>query len=139
MNEPSKNWPGFKYEPVPGLSERHVARFLRTQRKNMRRVFAAKGAMDLAAQLDALRRDPTRDGTQKNQAFQRILNEHITRATPQPAAKADDPQAEGHAGLGLHVPGTTGQPDQGAGTDTGGGVLGLAERDQPATEPVIEE
>src|SRR6266853_1203440 len=75
-------WVGFGYAPVRGLVDRKIARFLRTQRKNMRRFFQERGHLDLYAQLDSLRKDPTRTFMQKNTTFQRILNEHIARTVP---------------------------------------------------------
>lgn len=75
-------WAGFRYAPVRGLVDRQIARFLRTQRKNMRRFFLERGHLDLFAQLDELRKEPHRDFRQKNVTFQRILNEHIARSVP---------------------------------------------------------
>jgi len=80
-------WAGFGYEPVRGLVDHHVARFLRTQRKNMRRFFQERGHLDLFAQLDELCKDPTRNFMSKNTGFQRILNEYIARTAP-PVAEA---------------------------------------------------
>lgn len=74
-------WAGFGYAPVRGLVDRHVSRFLRAQRKNMRRLFQERGHYDLFAQMEEIRRDPTRGFMQKNQSFQRIMNEHIARSS----------------------------------------------------------
>jgi hypothetical protein len=69
----TKPWTGFDYAPVRGLVDKQVARFLRAQRKNMRRFFLERGHMDLYAQLDELRRQPHRNFQQKNTTFQRIF------------------------------------------------------------------
>ena len=88
-------WAGFGYAPVRGLVDRHVARFLRTQRKTMRRFFQERGHLDLFAQLDDLRKNSARDFRSKNTTFQRILNEYISRANPVPVQTAAvDPIAE---------------------------------------------
>jgi hypothetical protein len=73
-------WAGFKYQPIPALVNRHVARFLRTQRKNIRRFFAERGHVDLYGQLEELRKNPKLDFRAKNRIFQRVLNEHIKRS-----------------------------------------------------------
>lgn len=79
---PQVPWAGFGYRPVRGLVDRHIARFLRTQRKNMRRFFAERGHLDLFSQLDELRKNSRADFRRKNEIFQRILNEHIARTVP---------------------------------------------------------
>lgn len=81
-SEPQKKWSGFGYEPVPGLINRHISRYLRTQRRNMRRFFVERGLLELAMRLDSLRKQSNRNFVQKNRAFQRILNEYIKLATP---------------------------------------------------------
>jgi hypothetical protein len=88
-------WAGLKYEPVRSLVDKQVARFLRAQRKNMRRFFLERGHLDLYAQLEELRRQPNRNFRQKNESFQRILNEHIARTSPPPASEAAPEAAVG--------------------------------------------
>jgi hypothetical protein len=68
-------WPGFKYEQVPGLANRLIARYLRTQRKNMRRFFEERGLFALADRMRQIRN--SRQGTiAKNRYFQEVLNEY---------------------------------------------------------------
>jgi tRNA(Ile2) C34 agmatinyltransferase TiaS len=38
-----KRWAELGYEQVPGLANRHISRYLRTQRKNMLRFFQERG------------------------------------------------------------------------------------------------
>jgi hypothetical protein len=132
-------WPGFKYVPVRGLMDRHISRWLRTQRKNMRGFFASQGLTDLVLRMDAIKRSNA-GMMEKNRRFQEILNEYSRRATPQPAAQTADPQAEGSPGVAVHAPGaaTGAEPVVGAGSgpDAGSGVPGVAGGTE---ESVIEE
>jgi hypothetical protein len=135
-------WKGFKYQPVRGLVDRHVARFLRTQRKNMRRFFLERGHLDLYAQLTDLRKQSNRNFIQKNQSFQRILNEHIARSQPAaPAAEAADTGAQKLPGvpeLDVRDPGSAvAVPGANDGGDAVRGVAELASDD--VNGPVIEE
>lgn len=148
-------WAGFGYAPVRDLSYRHVARFLRTQRKNVRRFFQEQGHLDLFAQMDELRKDSTRNFVQKNTTFQKILNEHISRSAPPAmapkAAHADAAEAahlevSPDANLGVQDPvgGQLEGPDLGLGAsgirpDDRNSVPGLASQDVADTGLVIEE
>lgn len=137
-------WSGFKYEPVRGLIDRKISRFLRAQRKNMRRIFQERGHLDLFAQMDELRKDSTKNFQQKNTTFQRIMNEHIARSVPDaaaateaaPAAPVGDVVVRGDATAADAAPSLVG--GSGNGEDDGGGLPQLA---QPGAVdgPVIEE
>src|SRR5271166_396536 len=81
MTEPQKRWPGFNYEPVPGLMNRHISRYLRTQRKNMPRFFQERGLFVLADRMSQIRK--SRQGMMaKNRYFQEVLNEYSKLVTP---------------------------------------------------------
>ena len=74
-------WPSFGYEPVPGLANRHISRYLRTQRKNMRRFFAERGLYVLLDRMDQIRN--SRQGMlAKNRMFQEVLNSYAKLTTP---------------------------------------------------------
>ena len=81
MTEPQKRWAGFNYEQVPGLANRLIARYLRTQRKNMRRLFAERGMYVLLDRMDQIRK--SRQGMMaKNRMFQQVLNDYAKLANP---------------------------------------------------------
>lgn len=81
MTEPQARWTGFKYEQVPGLANRLIARYLRTQRKNMRRFFQDRGLFALADRMNQIRN--SRQGMlAKNRMFQAVLNEYAKLTTP---------------------------------------------------------
>lgn len=71
------SWEGFKYEPVRGLIERVQRRILRTQRKNMLRMFINKGLLDLVARTKTLRDNSSLWCGRKIAQFQRIHNDYI--------------------------------------------------------------
>ncbi len=128
-------WPGFKYEQVHTLANRYIARYLRTQRKNMRAFFAQRGLTGLALQMDNIRNANT-TMMEKNRRFQRVLNDYaeLARAgsSTQPATEAAHQQDA--AGAVLDVPGAgpvlVGAADAGGpGEDAGAGVQGLAASD----------
>lgn len=79
MNAPAR-WPGMGYEPVLGLANRHISRYLRTQRKNMRRLFEERGLWVLADRMHQIRR--SRQGMlAKNRMFQKVLDEYAALTT----------------------------------------------------------
>lgn len=125
-------WAGFKYEPVRGLIDRKISRFLRAQRKNMRRIFQERGHLDLFAQMDELRKHSGMNFRLKNEAFQRIMNEHIARSVPDaaatteaaPAAPVGDVVVRGDAAVPVAAPPLVG--GSGNGADDGGGIQELA-------------
>jgi hypothetical protein len=135
MTEPQQEkprWPGFKYEPVRGLMGRHISRYLRIQRKNMRRFFMERGMFDLSELLNVIRKDSAMGMLERNRKFQEILNEYSQRTAPQPATKADDLEATGNADVDL----PTEAGAVGVGSDTGDGVPEMANTDSGF---VIEE
>lgn len=85
--ESQQHWPGFKYEQVRGLVDRHIARYLRTQRKNMARFFAERGLMDLAYRMRQIR-DSRTGMLAKNRQFQKVLNDYAKLVTPAGEAPA---------------------------------------------------
>ena len=129
-------WAGFKYEPVPGLINRHISRFLRSQRKNIRRMLAERGHTDLLDDMVALKRDPTLNFMQKNKRFQRIMNEYIARTTPVPAPEAAPAEAAGDPNVGLPAAESDGPAGAGTNIDTSVPAVGDVHAADPAA--VIE-
>jgi hypothetical protein len=81
MNEQQTRWPSFGYVPVPGLANRLISRYLRTQRKNMLRFFQERGLYALADRMKQIRN--SRQGMlAKNRYFQEVLNEYSKLANP---------------------------------------------------------
>jgi hypothetical protein len=159
MSEATQPWAGFKYEPVRGPTDRRISRYLRTQRKNMRRFFAERGVFDLLARMEEIRK--SRQGMMaKNTMFQEVLNEYAERvnqpaatgpapagktgAAPQPnteAASADGSATQNRgitsASVEVQPAGEPADGERGPGLDPGDSVCGLATSDD--REPVIEE
>jgi hypothetical protein len=82
MTEQTKPWASFGYEPVGAIVNKLLARYLRTQRKNMRRFFQERGLFALADRMDQIRK--SRQGMLgKNRMFQKVLNEYAALSTPQ--------------------------------------------------------
>jgi hypothetical protein len=83
MNEPLTPFASMGYQQVPGLANRLIARYLRTQRKNMRRLFQERGLHKLADRMNQIRN--SRQGMlAKNRYFQECLNEYAALAGPSP-------------------------------------------------------
>jgi hypothetical protein len=141
MTEPQQEksrWPGFKYEPVRGLMGRHISRYLRIQRKNMRRFFTERGMFDLAERLNVIRKDSAMGMLETNRKFQEILNEYSQRTAPQSTAKTDDQQSADDPVLGDNVDmPATGIDSSGSSDNPGKGVPELASQD--GAELLIEE
>lgn len=69
------------YQPVGAIMNKLIARYLRTQRKNMRRFFAERGLFVLADRMDQIRK--SRQGMMaKNRMFQQVLNEYSKLVNP---------------------------------------------------------
>jgi hypothetical protein len=142
VNQPVQRWPGFGYVQVPGLANRYIARWLRTQRKNMRAFFVSHGHADLGIRMDAIKRSNA-GMMEKNRKFQEVLDEYSRRATPQPAAEAADLEGEGTAGVAVPVDGDANAVGDAAdpvrvdGGDAGAGVSEVAGQDSDAV--VVEE
>src|ERR1700676_4333733 len=100
MTEPQTRWPSFRYVQVPGLANRLISRYLRTQRKNMLRFFQDRGLFTLANRMKQIRN--SRQGMlAKNRYFQQVLDTY---------AKLNSPKVV------EHVPGSVLQPSS---TDAG--------------------
>jgi hypothetical protein len=81
VTEPqTQRWPGFGYEQVPGLANRHISRYLRTQRKNMRRFFQERGLYAFALRMDSIRKS-NQTMLEKNRRFQKVLDAYAALAT----------------------------------------------------------
>jgi hypothetical protein len=73
-------WSGFKYEPVRGLRDRLISRYLRGQRKNMRRFFTERGLLEFTDRMDRIRK--SRQGMMaKNALFQKVLDDYAKQVT----------------------------------------------------------
>ena len=100
MNEQVKPFASLGYEPVGPVVMKLMARYLRTQRKNMRRFFAERNLFELADRMSQIRK--SKQGMMaKNSMFQAVLNEYA-RLSPPPV-------------VGSHVPGVpeaAGEPSQ---------------------------
>jgi hypothetical protein len=80
-NQQAKPWAGMGYEPVGAIVNKLVARYLRTQRKNMKRFFEERGLYVLAERMKQIR--GSRQGMlAKNRMFQEVLNEYSALVTP---------------------------------------------------------
>lgn len=81
MTEQQKPFASFKYEPVPAIVNRLLARYLRAQRKNMRHFFEERGLFVLADRMKQIRK--SRQGIMaKNRYFQQVLNDYAKLTTP---------------------------------------------------------
>lgn len=69
------------YQPVGAVVNKLLARYLRTQRKNMRRFFAERGLFVLADRMDQIRK--SRQGMlAKNRMFQGVLSDYQQLVSP---------------------------------------------------------
>jgi hypothetical protein len=81
VTEQTKPWAGMGYEPVGAIVNKLLARYLRTQRKNMLRFFQERGLYTLADRMDQIRK--SRQGMlAKNRMFQEVLNSYAKLSTP---------------------------------------------------------
>lgn len=81
MTEQTKPWASFGYEPVGAIVNKLLARYLRTQRKNMKRFFEERGLFTLADRMKQIRK--SRQGMlAKNRMFQEVLNSYAKLTTP---------------------------------------------------------
>ena len=92
MSDQQARWVGFNYKQVPGLANRYISRYLRTQRKNMLRLFEERGLFALANRMKQIR-DSQQDMLAKNRCFQQVLNEYAKLATPQYSNTGTNPTA----------------------------------------------
>jgi hypothetical protein len=89
MTEQTKPWASFGYEPVGPIVNKLLARYLRTQRKNMLRFFQERGLFALADRMNQIRK--SRQGMlAKNRRFQGVLNDYAKLTTP-PVVSSDVP------------------------------------------------
>jgi hypothetical protein len=81
MTEQTMPFASMGYHQVPGLANRLIARYLRTQRKNMRRLFQERGLYELAERMNQIRN--SRQGMlAKNRYFQQVLHEYAPHQSP---------------------------------------------------------
>jgi hypothetical protein len=141
VTEATQPWFGFKYAPVRGLTDRRIARYLRTQRKNMRRFFAERGLFDELDQMERIRK--SRQGTTaKNEMFREVLDAYAARTTAQSGAEAPpanhtEERPTASAAVEVQPAGESADGERGPRPDAGNGVQGLAAPD--GSEHVIEE
>ena len=148
MTELPKPWAGLGYQPVPGLANRYIARYLRGRRKFMRRFFTERGLLDLTDRMDQIKK--SRQGMlAKNRMFQKVLDDYAQIVNPLPTTSGTSPTSAAEAAH-LEVPAggvavqTTGrsdasgmEPNDGPRPDAAPGVREVAATD--SNEPVIEE
>lgn len=91
-------WRGFEYEPVFGAFERAQRRITRAARKTMLRFFQERGFPAYAARTRDIRDNSSLNGEEKNDRFQRILNDYA-RETTQSATEAAHTVSEGAVGV----------------------------------------
>ena len=134
---PPKPWSGFKYEQVPGLANRHIARWLRYQRRNMLRFFLANNLTDLADRLSRIRKS-NKGMMEKNRAFQKVLDDYSKLvnpgAAPVAAAEADAVQVQGNGGVGVLRDADAPADADGGRGDDGSGVPGVEAQDGVVVE-----
>src|SRR6202035_2255249 len=81
QQKPQTPFASMGYEPVGAIVNKLLARYLRTQRKNMTRFFQDRGLFDLANRMKQIRN--SRQGMlAKNRYFQDVLNEYAKLTTP---------------------------------------------------------
>ena len=86
----TKPWASFGYEPVGAIVNRLLARYLRAQRKNMRRFFQERGMYVLADRMNQIRK--SRQGMlAKNRMFQEVLNDYSKLSNPPPSSLFQGP------------------------------------------------
>jgi DNA-binding transcriptional regulator YbjK len=100
MIEQQQRWPTFGYVQVPGLANRLISRYLRTQRKNMLRFFQERGMFALSDRMNQIR-NSRQDMLAKNRMFKEVLNEYAQLTSP-PVVSSDVPG----------VPKVSGEPSQ---------------------------
>lgn len=131
-----KPWSGLQYQQVTGLSNRLIARWLRTQRKNMRRFFAERGLFDELEQMERILK--SRQGMMaKNQMFQEVLDAYAKRASPRPSVEAAHREGQGSTDVVVRVSDGTTADAGGSRPYAVGSVPELAGDD--SSGPVIEE
>jgi hypothetical protein len=126
-------WTGLDYQQVPGLANRIISRYLRSQRKNMLRFFTERGMFDLAERMRRIKL--SRQGMlAKNQMFQKVLNEYSERVTPK-GTEATPPLTERNLVLSdphRAAPESASEHtelDDGVRSDAGRGVSAVASED----------
>ena len=131
----TKPWPGFGYVQVPGLANRIIARYLRGQRKTMRRFFADRNLTQFVLRMDSIRKS---SGSMmlKNRQFQEVLDDYAKFATGgatlQPATEANAVVSGGRVVVQPEPASELGSSEAGAGHDGGGAV-------SDASVPVVAE
>ncbi|HWX31001.1 MAG TPA: hypothetical protein VNZ53_26630 [Steroidobacteraceae bacterium] len=144
MTEATQPWAGLHYMPVRGLVDRRISRYLRTQRKNMRRFFAERGLFDELEQMERIRK--SRQGmVAKNEMFKEVLDSYaklVNQSSEQKLGEAPQPipeaaPVEDAVGV-LAMPDEGRQGPDGSRPDDGASVSRVADEGS-GSEPVIEE
>jgi hypothetical protein len=81
MTEAQTPFASMGYQPVGPVVNKLLARYLRTQRKNMRRFFAERGLFDLSERMNQIR-NSKQGMIPKNRMFQDVLNRYARLTTP---------------------------------------------------------
>src|ERR1700728_4070829 len=96
MTEQTTPFASMGYQQVPGLANRLIARYLRTQRKNMRRLFQERGLHKFVDRMNQIRN--SRQGMRAKTGYsQQVLNEYLglagSHSHPRPLTVAEGPEA----------------------------------------------
>jgi hypothetical protein len=84
-------WQSLGYEQVPGLANRHIARYLRMHRKTMLRFFQERGFPEYAERMAQIRL--SRQGMMaKNRMFQEVLDDYARMVSPPVPGEGGAPQ-----------------------------------------------
>ena len=142
-------WSGFKYEPVRGLRDRLISRYLRGQRKSMHRFFTERGLLEFTDRMDRIRK-PRQGMMAKNALFQKVLDDYAKLVNPQPvsggggegtptpsAAEAEPTEDVGSPAVEMQPSGEPAVGECGPRGDAAGSVPGLDHEDGAGI--VIEE
>jgi hypothetical protein len=134
MTTSQQRWAALGYQQVPGLANRLISRYLRTQRRNLTRFFVERGMIDLAERMRQIKH--SRQGMlAKNQMFQKVMSDYAERVTPraktEPTTEATHLETEGCNLLGVPPSGGSTEPsgdrpDAGSSVpelDSGAGVV----------------
>ncbi len=93
MTEQQRPFASLGYEPVGPVVNRLLARYLRTQRKNMRRFFQERGLHEFALRMDSIQKS-NQTMLEKNRRFQQVLNDYAKLATQAESPKVTTGETE---------------------------------------------
>jgi hypothetical protein len=89
MTEQRTPFASLGYEPVGYIVNRRISRYLRTQRKNMLRLFQERGLFAFVDRMNQIRKS-RQPMLAKNRMFQDVLNRYAQLTSP-PVVSSDVP------------------------------------------------